>query len=115
MHSRSHSTPIFPELREDETDFVRTLCKLTPFTPWNADEEIAKVVECFGDDAMEKVLHLGLDEAFFCQYIKVTTSAPTAIQNFRTVGRFYEENSLRNLPRQAFVLHYVRATTYCGG
>ena len=58
MHSRSHSTPIFPELREDETDFVRTLCKLTPFTPWNADEEIAKVVECFGDDAMEKVVFL---------------------------------------------------------
>lgn len=98
--SGSDLTLLLPELRENVTNFIRTLCELPPFRSWNAVDEIAKANEYFSDGAMKKVLHLGLDGAFFFQYIEVTTSAPTAIRNFRTAGRFLEENYLRDLPRR---------------
>lgn len=97
---RNKLAVILPELRENVTNFIRTLCELPPFKSWNVEKEIEKVNEYFGDGALKKVLRLGLDGAFFFQYIDITTSAPTAIRDFRTAGRFLEENYLRGLPRR---------------
>lgn len=91
---------ILPELRENITNFVRTLCGLPPFRSWDVEKEIEKVNEYFGDGALKRVLRLGLDGAFFFQYIDVTTSAPIATRDFRTAGRFLEEHYLRDLPRR---------------
>lgn len=110
--ARNKLAAILPELRENMTNFVRTLCELPPFRSWDAEKEIDKINEYFSDGALKKVLRLGLDGAFFFQYIDVTTSAPTAIRDFRTAGRFLEEHYLRDLSRWDEP-HFATATYKC--
>lgn len=98
--SKKDLAMLLPELRENITNLIQTLCELPPFRSWNAEDEIAKINEYFSDGALKKVLRLGLDSAYFFQYIDATTSAPAAIRNFRTAGRFLEEHYLRDLPRR---------------
>lgn len=110
--SRNDLALLLPELRENISNFIRTLCELPPFESWDAEKEIEKANEYFGDGALKKVLRLGLDGALFFQYIDVTTSAPTAIRDFRTAGRFLEENYLRDLLRRDEP-HFATATHKC--
>ena len=63
--ARNKLAAILPELRENMTNFVRTLCELPPFRSWDAEKEIDKINEYFSDGALKKVLRLGLDGAFF--------------------------------------------------
>lgn len=87
-------------LRETIAEMIRALCKLPPFTSWNADSEIRGLGYILCDSDIESILKPGLIGGLFWRYIRSAASAATAIQNFRDVGIFLEKNFLRDIPRR---------------
>lgn len=87
-------------LRETIAEMIRTLCKLPPFTSWDADSEIRGLGYILCDSDIESLLKPGLIGGLFWRYIRSAASAATAIQNFRDVGIFLEKNFLRDISRR---------------
>lgn len=87
-------------LKETISEMIRVLCKLPPFTSWDADSEVRRLGYILCDSDMNSILKPGLIGGLFWRYIHSAASAAIAIQNFRDVGIFLEKNFLRNIPRR---------------